>query len=217
MADADRPPVTTFVDQVLAVHRSLEQAGVPHGFGGAVALAFAVLEPRSTDDIDVNVCLPVSEVGRVLAALPDEVVHGPEDEEAVRRDGQVRLRWREQRTPVDLFFPQHAFHDEVAAETVAVPFAGTAIPVISATHLTVFKALFNRAKDWPDIAAMLQAGTVDVERALRWVEALLGADSDPYLHLVVLRDRVASGAAAGDEAAMPVIRWDSLGRSAIDP
>jgi len=175
--------VRTFVDQVLALHRALDAAGVGHGFGGAVALAFAVLEPRNTDDIDVNICVPVEEAAAVLACLPAEVDRSEADVAAVRSQGQVRLRWHDERTPVDLFFPQHAFHDEVAAEITTVPFAGTGIPIISATHLTVFKALFDRAKDWPDIQAMLQAGTVDVPRALAWVQTLLGADAPQLARL----------------------------------
>lgn len=40
--------------KIEAVHRSLEQAGIPHAFGGAFALAYYGA-PRETKDIDVNV------------------------------------------------------------------------------------------------------------------------------------------------------------------
>lgn len=168
----------TFVEQVLELHQAFVQAGVPHGFGGAIALAYAVLEPRATDDLDVNVCVPLAEAPRVLAALPPAVPWGPSDLAALRRDGQVRLRWQEERTALDLFFPQHPFHEEVAREIAEVPFAGGSIPVISPTHLAVFKALFNRPKDWLDIEAMLEAQALEAPRVLAWLRHLLGAE-DP--------------------------------------
>ncbi len=168
----------TFVQQVLELHEAFRRAGVPHGFGGAIALAYAVLEPRATDDVDVNVCAPVAEAPRVLRALPPSIPWGPDDLAVLGRDGQVRLRWQEERTALDLFFPQHPFHEEVAREIAEVPFAGTRIPVISPTHLAVFKALFNRPKDWLDIEAMLEAGALEADRVLAWLRHLLGPE-DP--------------------------------------
>lgn len=45
---------------VAAVHEQLGKAGVPHAFGGALALAYYGA-PRPTSDIDVNVFLPAQE------------------------------------------------------------------------------------------------------------------------------------------------------------
>src|SRR5665213_3038047 len=101
-----------FVDRVIAVHRSLDQAGIAHGFGGAIALAYAVDEPRATVDIDLNVTGDPSAPQDVLAALPAGVVWNEEDVERISADGQVRLWWDD--VPVDLFFPQHQLHRVVA-------------------------------------------------------------------------------------------------------
>ena len=44
--------------------------------------------------------------------------------------------------------------------------------------LVVFKAMFNRTKDWADIEAILEADAVDAGRALDHLRSLLGS-SDP--------------------------------------
>ncbi|HEX5268589.1 MAG TPA: hypothetical protein VFW24_17625 [Acidimicrobiales bacterium] len=204
----------TFAERILILHEALDSARIGHGFGGAVALAYYVEEPRATRDVDVNVCVPTDESARVLAAMPTGVAVPDAAGEVVGRDGQIRLWWDgESGIPVDIFFPQHAFHGEVEQDIHPVPFLGTEIPVISATHLTVFKALFNRPRDWPDISAMLQAGSVDTEAALGWVERLLGPESAPYERLTVLaRSSTASGTAgAHGEGELPVVDWDTLG------
>ncbi len=48
----------TLTERVAALHAALRGAGIPHAFGGALALAFCTAEPRGTQDIDVNVFLP---------------------------------------------------------------------------------------------------------------------------------------------------------------
>jgi hypothetical protein len=35
-------------ERVLALHRALEDADVPHAFGGAIILAYATMNPRGT-------------------------------------------------------------------------------------------------------------------------------------------------------------------------
>ncbi len=164
--------MTTFVDKIELVHRAL--TNVPHAFGGALALAYHVESPRATADIDINIALPVTAATVVLSSLPPGVTWTEADITAIERDGQVRVLW--DGTPLDLFFPQHALHDVVASRVLEVPFRAGTIPVISATDLTIFKALFNRPKDWVDIAEMLTYGSVDTHDALQWLQRLLGPD-----------------------------------------
>ena len=64
-----------------------------------------------------------------------------------------------------------------------VPFAGITIPILGATELLVFKAFFDRTKDWADIEAMVEAGTADLHSALGWLVDLLGADDPRILRL----------------------------------
>ena len=204
----------TFAERILILHEALDRAGVGHGFGGAVALAYYVEEPRATRDIDINIAVPTENSGLVLGAMPAGVEVPRASGRVVERDGQIRLWWDGRSgIPVDLFFPQHPFHDQVARDTRKVPFLGTEIPIISATHLTVFKCLFNRARDWPDISAMLGAGTVDVAAALDWLGRLLGPGSGPFEHLALVAREAAS--VGGDEPPAdtepPVVDWGKLG------
>ncbi|GAC1387457.1 MAG: hypothetical protein NVSMB4_14240 [Acidimicrobiales bacterium] len=79
-----------------------------------------------------------------------------------------------------------AFHALVASRYRAVPFASITIPVLCPTDLVVFKALFNRTKDWADIEAIVKAGTADVGEALEWIERIAGSAGPSYTRLCAL-------------------------------
>ncbi len=57
-------------------------------------------------------------------------------------------------------------------------FAGKEIPFLACTDLTVFKAFFNRTKDWADIEEMLAIGSVDRERVIGVLTLFLGGDDE---------------------------------------
>lgn len=178
----------SFPWMIAELSRCLQEAGVVHGFGGALALAYAVEEPRGTIDIDLNIVADPAHPEPVLAAFPAGVSHSAADVAQIQRDGQVRLWWVHEgrRVPLDLFFPQHSLHALVASRTREVAFGSTSIPVISATDILIFKALFNRPKDWVDIAAIVEAGTADVDEALRWIAQLVGEDNTNHQRLLAL-------------------------------
>lgn len=90
------------------------------------------------------------------------------------RDEQVRL-FRDD-TPIDLFFAADAFHGEVAGRCRVVPFAGRSIRVLGAEDLAVFKALFDRPKDWLDIATMVESSALDVDTAVERLGRLIAGD-----------------------------------------
>lgn len=159
---------------LLSVHDSLEDAGIPHAVGGAIALAYCTLDPRGTRDLDFNVFVGPERAREVFAALPDSVEVSGERLERLERDGQVRLR--SGITPVDLFLSVLPFHDHVAQHIRQVPFEGRTIPVLSCTALVVFKAMFDRTQDWADIEAMVEAQSFDVDEASHWLREMLGDD-----------------------------------------
>jgi hypothetical protein len=47
--------MSELVDRLFAIHDALADAGLAHAFGGAIALAYCVEEPRGTRDLDVNI------------------------------------------------------------------------------------------------------------------------------------------------------------------
>jgi hypothetical protein len=161
-------------ERLLAVHDSLDDAHISHAIGGAIALGYCTLEPRGTRDLDVNVFVGPDRVKEVFAALPDPVAISGLQLEQAERDGQVRLWWEQ--TPIDLFFSVLPFHEQVAAEVRHVNFEGRTIPVVGCTGLAVFKAMFDRPRDWVDIEAMVEARAVDLDEARRWVVQMVGED-----------------------------------------
>ena len=177
----------TLPDRIVALERAL--SGIPHAFGGALALAYYA-EPRATIDIDLNVFVPVDRYGDVAAPLLALGVEAtdPQAEAAAMRDGQTRVMWDE--TPIDLFFAYDAFHDAAAVARRVVPFADTTISILGPEHLVVCKAVFNRAKDWVDIDAIVEADVaLEVAEVLRWVGRIAG-DTDPrYERIAVVLTR----------------------------
>ena len=164
------------VERVLAVAEALDRAEIEWALGGAIALAYATEEPRGTRDIDVNVFLGSSDVDKVFAALPPGVKIEPADKKAVLTDDQVRLWWDD--TPIDLFFAASEFHLEVGDRCRPVAFGGRTVRVLAAEDLAVFKAMFDRPKDWVDIDEMAVSGALDRAVASSRLKAILGsADS----------------------------------------
>ena len=173
-------------ERLVALHRALDGAGVPHAFGGAIALAYWTLDPRGTSDIDCNLFVPAAEPRPALDALPEGIRQPPGLEETIARDGQVRLWWDE--TPVDLFFDYEPVHEQAARNSRMVPFQGTEIPVLGPVELLVFKVMFDRTRDWADVEAVLEAGTVDTGAVRTTLRKLLG-DGDPRLERLAETER----------------------------
>lgn len=165
-------------EKVLALDKALAHETIPHAFGGALALAYYAT-PRGTVDIDVNVFVPAGDAARVLRALATLGVERGDARAlaAIRKRGQVRLRW--EHTPVDLFFSYDPLHDRCHERTRTVPFGGDAlIPILSAEDLAIFKVIFDRPKDWLDLAEMLYAlgPDFDARYALDWLRRILAPD-----------------------------------------
>lgn len=170
--------MSKLVDKLFEIHDALTEAGFAHAFGGAIALAFCVEEPRGTRDLDVNIFVDAAEAKRVLAALPAGVRVRKKDIAQVKRDGQARLDW--DGTPIDVFLNNIPLHEAVASSVVWVPLEGREAPVLDCASLVVFKAFFDRTKDWADLEAVAQATPEDIEAAASTISELVGPD-DPSL------------------------------------
>jgi hypothetical protein len=149
-------PNTPSADQVLAVHRALAAAPIPHAIGGAIALGYYA-SPRPTPDIDVNVFVGPT--------------RRPEVESALARLERPDL--------VHLFFSEDALHEAMPAAVREIPYAGSTIPLVAPEHLIVRKAMLDRPKDWLDIEAILIATeNLDRDEIEGWVRRLAG-NADP--------------------------------------
>jgi hypothetical protein len=168
--------VSELVEKLFAIHDSLTKASIPHAFGGAIALAYCVEEPRGTRDLDVNIFVDAAKAARTLACLPPRVTVTDEDVAKVERDGQARLDW--EGTPVDVFLNNVPLHEAVAGAVVWVPLQGRDVPVLDCASLAIFKAFFDRTKDWADMEAIAQAAPQDIDAAAATIAELVGPD-DP--------------------------------------
>lgn len=167
--------MSLLAQRLLAIHAALDAASVPHAFGGAIALAYCTHNPRGTSDLDINVFLPTEEAPRLAKALPPGITATAADWRDLARQGQARLWW--ENTPVDVFLNVDTFHESVAAtEARLVPFAGRSIPVLSCRALAVFKAMFDRPRDWVDLGEMVDAGAIEPDEIAADVRAILGPD-----------------------------------------
>jgi len=176
------PP--TIVGKILALHAAFTGADLPHAFGGALALAWCTQQARGTIDIDVNVFVPADQSGDVFAALPEGVARSDDELTRCVRDGQVRLWW--DATPVDLFTNTTDFHGAAAERAVVHEFASEQVPFLSCSDLAVFKAFFNRSKDWVDIEEMIEVGTFDIDLTLGVLVRYLDADDERVARLRAL-------------------------------
>jgi hypothetical protein len=135
-----------------------------------------VEEPRGTRDLDVNIFIDASEAESVLAQLPSGVRVKKKDIAQVKRDGQARLWWED--TPVDVFLNNIPLHNAVASSVVWVSLEARDIPVLDCASLAIFKAFFDRPKDWADLDAISVATPEDIEDAATTIADLVG-ENDP--------------------------------------
>lgn len=168
-------------EKVVALHTALDASGIPHAFGGALALAWCTKDARGTADIDLNVLLTTDAVPAVFDAMPEGVQRRDEDRRSAERDGQVRVWW--DKTPVGLFFNTTSFHESIADRVRLEPFEGHELPFLDCGDLAVFKAFFDRRRDWVDLEDMHDAGTLDVEAVARTLSDHLGSGDPRIAHL----------------------------------
>ncbi len=165
-------------EKIVAIHARLEQAGIAHAFGGALALAYYAV-PRATDDIDLNVFVEPASAAGVLDALTPLGVEDDLDQSIVERDGRCRLWWG--RTPLDLFFAYDDIHRAMRRDAHVVPFGQDRLPILAPEHLLVCKIAFDRPKDWLDLEQVLVCvEDLDIAEIRVWLTRIVG-EADPRM------------------------------------
>jgi hypothetical protein len=170
---------------VIAVHTTLAEEGVAHGFGDALALGY-VIEPRGTVDVDVCVFLPESDLNRIDAALgrlglERTTAEGPPiaGERYVSPDHPFS---------VDVFPAVDARYDRIEQRLVTHLFGADPVelPFLSPEDVVLFKLSFGRTKDWQDLTLVGEAG-VDLDVA--YIEEQLIGLRGPSMHPRLARFR----------------------------
>ena len=175
----------TIAEKIVAIHEALTRQGIPHAFGGALALAYYTLDPRGTSDVDLNLFVAEETPDEALDALPEGIADRQAAKALIVKEGQTRLWWDE--TPVDVFFDNVDLHVQARANTRTVSFSDTEIPILGPVELAAFKALFNRTRDWADLEAMVAAQTLSIEVAAIAVAEVAGEDDPRVARLKALR------------------------------
>lgn len=88
----------------------------------------------------------------------------------------MRLWW--DATPVDVFLNTTEFHEHAADRTRREEFVGESVPFLSCDDVAVFKAFFNRTKDWADLEEMAGAKTLDIEKVVGVLAHYLGPQDE---------------------------------------
>ena len=67
-----------------------------------------------------------------------------------------------------------------------MPLEGRDAPVLDCASLVIFKAFFDRTKDWADLEAVAQATPEDIEAAATTISELVGPDDPAVRRLKTL-------------------------------
>jgi hypothetical protein len=171
--------------KIIAIHHALASLDIAHAFGGALALAWCTQRARGTIDIDLNVFVTQDRASEVVAGFPAGVAHTDADVVTLEQEGQARLWWDD--TPIDVFLNTTDYHQDVARRIRWEPFDGEELPFLACTDLAVFKAFFNRTRDWADLEEMAAAATLDRDRVLGILIRYVGPADERVQHLHELR------------------------------
>jgi hypothetical protein len=180
----------------VAVHHLLEEEGVPHGFGGALALNLYT-DPRATRDIDLSAFVPWDrrhETIPVFARLGFTPERSLDD--AIPIAG-IRLRSPKSDYLIDVFFAIDEHYEQVRNRLVHHPFGAQRelLPFFSADDIALFKVSFNRDKDWVDLRHLVRDGPpLDLD----YIESTLVGLRGPTMHPRIARLRALT-AAKGEE------------------
>ncbi len=177
------------LDAIVEVHDGLDAAGMRHAFGGAFALLWCTGEPRTTVDIDLNIFVPPSDTQRVLDALPKQIKATDKEATALMADGQCRLIFDD--IPLDVFLDTTRFHDDLRLHVKEHELADRKLPFLGCNDLAVFKAYFNRRKDWADIEEMLRADRLDVPYVVGILSTYLGPKDERIIELIAMHAEIA--------------------------
>jgi hypothetical protein len=176
--------MTTPTDESLeslaaALGEALEARGVEYALSGALAFAYWGV-PRATKDIDVALYCTRSAADAVADAV--ESVGATVDRASLRGrfgDGGMECAWRGL-VRIDLFTPSIEFEGEALRTRVRTTLGGRPVWIVSAEALCVFKLLFFRSKDIPDLERIvaIQGDRLEAAYVRSWITQMMGEEDE---------------------------------------
>jgi hypothetical protein len=151
----------------------LEEDGLAYAIGGALALTIWTL-PRETVDVDLSIFARNDELPRVFDSLERAGVMLDRIAAAKTQARIAMFTGRAGRTQIDVFCGEHPHFDDVRKRRrqVASPETGTLLWFISPDDLAIFKLLFARAKDVPDLEHLFAGAHLDLAYIRGWLEKI---------------------------------------------
>lgn len=158
---------------------ALERRRVDYAISGAIAFAYWGA-PRATKDVDVALYAGAEASDLVADAV--ESIGAEVDRVALRArfaEGGTEFAWHG-RIRIDLFAPSIPFEQEAFRTRVRAPLDAGTVWIVSAEALCVFKLLFFRSKDIPDLERIIGVQGPRLDRAYvrRWVVDMMGDDDE---------------------------------------
>lgn len=167
-------------------HAFMTSQGIPYAIIGAIAVQFWG-EPRTTQDVDLTIAVPVEDEERVaqllLAHFPARI---PDAATFLRRSRVLLLR-ASNGVPVDVSFGLPGYEIEVIsrATSVGLP-TGTSVRICSPEDLVIHKAVAGRPHDLRDLEGIVARRRADLDVAYirRWLTSFSDtlAMPDPLDH-----------------------------------
>jgi hypothetical protein len=92
--------------------------------------------------------------------------------------------------PVDVFLDTTPFHEDLRLHVSEHQVVDRKPPFLACNDLAVFKAFYNRRRDWAAIEEMLRAGSLDLPYVSGILGDCLGPDDARIGDLHAIRDEV---------------------------
>jgi hypothetical protein len=105
-------------------------------------------------------------------------------------EGQCRLIFDD--IPLDVFLDTTRFHDDLRLHVREHELADRKLPFLGCSDLAIFKAFFNRRKDWADIEEMLRADRLDVPYVIGILSTYLGPNDARISELIATHAEIGS-------------------------
>lgn len=175
------PPPETAFEAADRLAECLEGAEIPYAIGGAIS--YGVWAPaRGTLDVDLSVFLEGPALAAAAEAFRSLGIDCPTDELLrTSADGGLTVLWFGP-FRVDVFTPNIPFFDEAQRTRIRVRRAGSPGDYwyLSAEALCVFKLLFFRSKDIPDLERVVgtQGRRLDTAYVRGWMADMMGEDDE---------------------------------------
>ena len=136
------------------ISSALTRENIPHAITGAVAMASHGYV-RATQDLDILVVATAIQLPRVFEIVREQGLEGDDRQliQAIRERYVAALHAGP--VTVEILVPVLPYHGTIIERAVWVDLPEGSIPFVSVEDLVILKMLWHRAKDVPDVHALI--------------------------------------------------------------